>query len=385
MSTVAIASTDYSNGYNVTAVMAALMNRRRWRQPTRTDFPFTLAGTNIWPANSVNPVFESIHKIVSPYNIWVVQEDKDITDFNAYLTNLRADVVLKCLSSVFNKKEMLEKQLMFERFGRQDYPEINNGKFVCVRITPARLFDVSIQIDNVALKFDSDVTFNMYLFHDAQPLVPVKTISVSAVANEQTVVSLGHVLSYAGSGNKSGVYYLGYFQDDLGSAQAINEIVQKFNPVFNFGCVPIELNKVGATAIDVNQVSYTIKTHGFNIQISAFRDYTQLIVDNAYLFDNLIGLQMAADVIEMIQNNTRSNKDQRIAGEMTKMLYTDLNHAGPTEESPFSAGLKSKITSEVYRIKHEFFPKKKVTSITHDTQSMNIYGTPAPMLDVFNY
>ena len=33
-------------------------------------------------------------------------------------------------------------------------------------------------------------------------------------------------------------------------------------------------------------------THGFNIQLSAFRDFTQLIVDNAYLFDNIIGLQM---------------------------------------------------------------------------------------------
>jgi len=154
--------------------------------------------------------------------------------------------------------------------------------------------------------------------------------------------------------------------------------------MFNFGCVPIELNKVGS-GIDTNQVSFTIKTHGFNIQLSAFRDYTQMIVDNAYLFDNLIGLQMAADVIEMIQNNTRSNKDQRITGELTKMLYSDLNHAGPSDESPFSAGLKSKITNEVHRVKRDLFPKKKVTSITHDTQNINIYGTPAAMLDVFEY
>jgi hypothetical protein len=274
---------------------------------------------------------------------------------------------------------------MFERFGRQDYVNPNTGLFTCVRILPAKSFDVSVQIDNVALKFDSNVTFNLYLFHDSQPTIPLKTIPVTATANTQTVVNIGEVLSYSGHGNKSGVYYLGYFQDDLGTAQGINEIVQIFNPMFNFGCVPIELKKTGATAVDVNQVSFTTKTHGFNVQLSAFRDYTQLIVDNAYLFDNLIGLQMAADVIEMIQNNTRSNKDQRITQELTKILYSDLNHAGPSEESPFSAGLKSKITNEVYRVKHEFFPKKKVTSIIHDTQSCNIYGTPAPLLDVFSY
>lgn len=379
--------TDYSNGYKVADVMGALMNRRRWRQPTRADFTFTLASPNVWAVDDVySPLFEAIHKIVTAYNIWQVQEDKDIdaAGFNEYLQQLQRDVVIKCLCGVFNKREQLEKKLLFERFGRQDYVNVNAGKFVGKRILPAKAFDISVQVDNVVLKFDRDVSFNMYLFHDSQPGVPITTIPVDAVGNRQTVVNIGQVLSYAGAGNKSGVYYLGYFQDDLGAAQGINEIIQNFNNMYNFGCAPIELNAVGS-GIDVNQVSFTIKTHGFNIQLSAFRDFTQLIVDNAYLFDNLIGLQMAADVIEMIQNTTRSNKDGRITGELTKMLYSDLNLAATTEESPFSVGLKSRITKEAARVKYEFFPKKKVTSITHDTDSRNIYGVAPAVMDVFSY
>lgn len=380
---------EYSNGYKVADVMTALMNRRRWRKPTRSDFPFVLSGNNVWADDDdYSPVFEAIHKIVTPYNIWTVQEDKDIdaAKFNTYLQSLQKDVIIKCLSSVFNKKEFLEKKLMFERFGRQDYIEPNQGRFVCVRIVPAKAFDVRVQIDNVALKFDSDVTFNMYLFHDSQPESFIKYISVSALSGEQTVVNVNKVLSYSGDGNKSGCYYFGYFQNDLGSAKAINEIVQNFNTMYNFGCVPVELTPgTEPVSVNVNQVSFTIKTHGFNIQLSALRDYTQLILGNAYLFDNLIGLQMAADVIEMIQNNTRTNKDQRITAELTKILYSDLNLASPTEESPFSAGLKIKIQNEASRVKREFFPKNKVTSIIHDTQSSNIYGTPAPLLDVFKY
>jgi len=109
---------------------------------------------------------------------------------------------------------------MFERFGRQDYVNPNTGLFVGVRILPAKAFDVSVQIDNVALKFNGNVTFNMYLFHDSQPSIPLATIPVTASANVQTVVNVGQVLSYAGAGNKSGVYYLGYFQGDIGSVQA---------------------------------------------------------------------------------------------------------------------------------------------------------------------
>jgi len=380
--------TEYSNGYKVADVMGAIMNRRRWRQPTRSDFPLTLASPNIWATDDkFSPVFESEHKIVSPYNVWICQEDDSLTDntkFNDYLQKLQSDVVLKCLNAVFHNNEFLEKKLLFERFGRQDYLNPNEGKFVGVRITPAKSFDKSVQIDSVALRFNGNVTFNLYLFHDSQPLIPVDTFAVTANANAQTIVNIGKVLSYS-DGNKSGAYYFGYFQSDLGSVQAVNEIVQKFNTSYNFGMNPIELPALAGHKVDVNQISFTIKTHGFNLQMSAFRDYTQLIVDNAYLFDNLIGLQMAADVIEMIQNSTRTNKDQRITAELTKMLYTDLNLAETTEESPFSVGLKARIKAEACRVKYEFFPNKRPVSISHDTDVRNIYGTPAEVGGVYAY
>lgn len=378
----------YTNGYNVDEVLSALMNRRRWRQPTRSDFTITLASPNVWANDDLNsPVFESGHKIVSPYYIWKVQEDEAINaeKFNAYLQNLQKDVILKCLNNVFCKNEFLEKKLMFDRFGRNDYVNQNTGAFVGVRITPSATFDVTVQIDSVSLLFDSNATFNLYLFHDSQPKVPLKTISVTAVANVQKVVSIGEFLSYSGVGKKGGAFYLGYFQDDLGEAKAINEIVQKFNTTYNFGVLPVELQKAGDHTINQNSVAFTIKSHGFNIQLSAFRDKTQLIVDNAYLFDNLINLQMAADVIELIQNSTRTNKDQRITQELSRVLYTDLNQSAPTGEAPFVPGLKHRISKEVQRVSNEFYPKQKATSITHDTMNKNIYGQPAEGISINQY
>ena len=379
---------DYSNGYHITDVMNALLGRRRWRQPTTSEFPYTLAADLVWGSgDNYSPVFESEHKIVDVFNIFNNQGDEGITQdgFNEYLRNLNRDNILKCLNNVFTKKENLEKKLLFERFGRQDYINLNERKFVGVRILPARQFDVSCQIDNVALKFDANVTFNLYLFHDTQPQAPLAIFPVSAVAFEQTIVNVGKILSYAGSGNKSGVFYFGYFQNDLGSVHAINEIIERFNPMFRFGMVPIELANPSGTIIDVNNVSFTMKTHGFNIQVSAFRDFTQLIIDNAHLFDNLIGLQMAADVIELINNSVRTNKDQRVNKELSQALYMDLNLAQTTEERPFSTGLKTRIFREYARVRNEFYPKKRTVSITHDTDNNDIYGVPPPVIDVFKY
>ena len=106
---------------------------------------------------------------------------------------------------------------------------------------------------------------------------------------------------------------------------------------------------------------------------------------NAYLFDNLINLQMAADVIELIQNSTRTNKDQRITQELSRVLYTDLNQSAPTGEAPFVPGLKHRISKEVQRVSNEFYPKQKVTSITHDTMNRNIYGQPAEGISINQY
>ncbi len=392
-------TSTYSNGYNVKEVMTALLNRRRWRQPTRSGFLGTLTAPNVWVDSEdllYAPTFEGVHKIVNPWNVWRVQPDNEITiaNFNTYLQQLQTDCVLKCLNGVFNKPERLEKKLMFERFGRSDYPNTVFGveQFCGVRILPAKDFGISCQIDSVALLFNADTTFNMYLFHDTSPGVPIATKSVTAMANQQTIVKFPQfVLNYSGT-KKSGYFYFGYFQSDLGDGVvATNEIIQCYNTCNYFGVTPVEMQVTapliedGVQGINVNYLSFTNKSHGFNIQMSAFRDFTQLIVECNYLFDNLIGFQMAADVIETIQTTIRTNEDERITQELTAQLGKDLNLAEPSDSNPFVAGLKVNITKEMNRVKHEFFPKDKPDSITHDTEDINMYGVPPPTLDSFSY
>lgn len=389
---------QYSNGFKVAPVLNALTARLGWIQPTQSG-AFTLTGLNTTSNSSRFFNDGSFHAIVDPYIIQQVQPDNQITEtnFNTLLLRMQQAAILRALNAVFNVRELLEKTMLFERFGRQDYldtPSPGGNIFVGVRILPARNFDRAVQIDSVTLYFAQTVTFNLHLFHDTGPLTPIVTIPVTAIGGQQTVINFNQfVLKYADV-NRSGYYYFGYFQNEV-QGSAINEILERFNELLNIGCVPCELQvpyqgamfgTPPALSINVNQVAFTNKTHGFNIQFSAFRDHTQAILDTPYLFDELIGLMVAAMTIEAIMTSLRSNKDERISKDLMGVIWKDLNldeSKGEGDFQPAVSGLKKQIRIELARVKKQFYPKQKVVTNTHDTESFSPYGMPE--VDLFRY
>lgn len=386
----------YSNGFQVANVLNALTGRLGWLQPTKANAP-TITGPNTTSNSGRYFNDGSFHAIVDPYLIQQVQADEQITatNFNALLLRLQQSAILRALNGVFNKREILERTLLFERFGRQDYIDVPqlSPTFVGVRLTPPRDFDRTMQIDSLALYFTGSGSFNFYVFHDTQPGSPFATIPVTVEAGKQTILNLSqYTLNYS-QFNKSGYYYFGYFQSELpAGVRAMNEIIERFNEMYEFGATPVELQQLPAGAgisldnVNVNQVAFTIKTHGFNMQLSAFRDHTQSILMSPYLFDELIGLEVAAMTVEMIFTSLRSNKDERISKDLMAMIWKDLNmddSKGMGDFQPQVAGLKKMIQREIARVKREFYPQPKVETNTFDTERFNPYGIPA--IDLFRY
>lgn len=386
----------YSNGFQLAPVLNALTGRLGWLLPTQSGV-LAISGANTTSNSGRYFNDGSFHAIVDPYIIQQVQPDTQITttNFNALLLRLQQSAILRALNGVFNKREILERKLLFERFGRQDYPDVPQQvpTFVGVRLTPPRDFDRTMQVDSITLYFNGNASFNFYLFHDTQPGSPIATIPVTAVGGKQMVINLNQfTLNYSQS-NKSGYYYLGYFQKDLPTGvMGMNEIIEKFNDMFEFGAVPIELPQlptgpgISLENVNVNQVAFTIKTHGFNLKLSAFRDHTQNILMSPYLFDELIGLEVAAMTIEMIATSYSSNLTERITKDLIASIWKDLNadeSKGMGDFQPRVAGLKKMITREITRIKNEFYPRPKIGTIAHDTERINPYGTPVD--DAYRY
>ena len=356
---------DYSNSFNTKKVLAALINRVKFRNVTRKDFTINLSYDNVWdgPDSQLMPVFESEHKVISPYYIWKAQDDANISenDFNQYLFNMRMDAIKRVLPSVFNETEIIEQALMYERLRfAVTVPYKNTSKFCGVRLRVAPAFDIAVSVDYAILYFDSDVSFNLYLFNDTHINTPLCTIPVSAVANTQTLVDISTIISYVGQTNKGGDYYLGYYQDDLGDAMALNEPVGKLNNTRAFSLMPVEMIPNGTGIVNTGYSMTLSISHGLNLQVTSFKDFTQLIINRPSAFDNLIKLQMCNDVIELIQMSSRTNRDVAIMGMATSILGEQLTEDGSKDKDirdRYSMGLRRRIQVEVDRIRKTFYPK----------------------------
>jgi len=360
-------TTTYTNGFCFAQVMSALFGRVGWLQTTTAADP-VLNATNLISKSGRKFNDGSFHSLVTLKNIKGVMEQENANDaaFNAYIEGLQRAVLLRSLNGIFNEPEYLCQGLLYQRWGSQDAVIENTGKFVAWKITAPPAADLATQIDSVSLYFTEDVTFNLYLFNDVKKTA-VWVGEVTAQAWNQTVVNLDDiVLNHIGGNNLGGVFYFGYFQDDLGTAKAIREQYSDFVVNRPYGATMVEATTDGAANFVRNNIGYSVyQAYGINLHISVFRDHTWQIVKKAGLFDNVNGLQMAAQVIEMITYSTRSNGTERLLKTETSALNASLDLMGvaPVSDGPKTTGIRSQITKELERMKASFFPKAKPRSV----------------------
>jgi hypothetical protein len=301
---------------------------------------------------------------LSVENIYDSQNDPDISEeeFNDKLRQLRKSIILSCLTSVFDDPQYIESGLLFRKIeSTQKNPIANKGNFVGVRLQVSE-GGYGVTLKNAILLLNGVRTFNLYLFHsltngtdtigDVVTDVPyIKKWEVTSKANSQTVVPLNYELAYSNDIVKGGVWFLGYFQDDLDTVKALD-----YNPVPNcyniVGGIAFE-SKASNGDFDREIYGKSAGMYGLNVEIASYVDHTEQIVNSAHLFDNLQGLMMAAKVIEMVYNSTRSNANQRLNKENISMLYSELN-AVTTADRPFVQGLKRNIVQEIEKIQEAF-------------------------------
>lgn len=323
-------------------------------------------------------VYQDFHPMVSLQRIKEAQEDPAITDaqFNTLLRAMDQQVLTRVLMAIFNRPQLIEHALIHERsyyLLKRIIP--NGGNFCGYRIKIGQ-GNFSAIIDNVSLLFDSVKTFNLYLFNDLIQ-APLMTKSVTTVANGQTIVKLDWNITGIEASQLGGIFYLGYFQDDLGTTKAIDEDFSWMHPTKVFSAFPFQSQKVGALDFKRNQMGATYRTYGLNIEMSSYHNFDRVLSQNAGLFDEARGLAMAIEVVEMIKNSPRTSGPERISNEQAQQLGLDVNLAFPTQDFPFMSGLKAQLQRELKRLNDTFFPKPKARTVGVVPQCNQYYqGVP---------
>jgi len=351
-------NSSYTNGYNYSRVINALMPRIGFRQSG-------VSGYDILDSENQESLsgryFNDFHSLISTKNLKQTFENSSISDsdFNTYIRSLKSSVIMRCLNGVLNTPEAIERVLTFNRSGDNNDELVSNSDlFVGFKIRTPKNDKISIQIERVNLLFDGNISFNLYLFQDGKNL-PVWYDNITAVANEVTVVNLSDVIiNYLSSGS---IFYLGYFQNDLGSVKAIQEGYECFNKTICYAIDSMYASRTSGVEFDRTNIYLTNLVFGLNPEIRTFRDHTNLILMNTPLFDELIGLQMAYNILEQILYSSRSNADERILKDQIDKvgLQLELLGAAPVTDGPSTTGLKQRIERELKRVKQSFYPSNR--------------------------
>lgn len=353
-----------TNCYDIDTVLPILQGRLGWMQPTLSGSPVLTTQNK---AATISRYYNgSFHSSTTIKSLHETQEDNSISDanFNAYLQTLDKSIISKCLNLVFNKTQLLEHSLVYERVANvRNVVIANGGNFVGYRIKVGQ-GSYAMQIDSVGLLFDGVATFNMYLFNDLKK-APVFTKSVTTAANDQTEIDLGWVVNYVSTKNKGGLFYLGYFQNEVvasnANCHAIDEQLTLWATSRTWGAYPFQAAQTDTTDFNRLYPSIVYRSYGMNPEISAYRDYTEVIIKNPHLFDEARGLAMSMICLEQAKSANRMNATER-----TQDVFAnyELNLAFPTKDFPFNPGLKSRFMKEIARINENIYPKPEAQSAT---------------------
>jgi hypothetical protein len=341
---------NYTNGFDMDAILSALDGRVGWRSESPS-------------ARS----FESFHALCTEDNlseVWPKDNAAGLT-LSEYKDNLKEDVIQRCLSSVFSEPEYIEQVLLHNRLENSVDQSFDNQSLFCgIRLKVAKDFEKSVWIKNLTLLFNGVRTFNIYTFKKGTSAA-IKTKSVTTVANVPTAIDISSdnwIFNYGT--DKSDVYYIGYFQDDLSTVKALREQVS-MNRFKMFDAVYMQAPKLTGSTLDQSKVAYDYTPYGLTAEVHSFRDYTKTIVSNPSLFDEVIGLSMVYRVLEEIVTTTRSNATERKLSETQELelkhyLYGSIPAMGVAKIT----GLNDVISQKIDQVRKTFNPKPKAQTIS---------------------
>ena len=320
-----------------------------WRASTISGVP-TLAAGNI--ATSSGMYYQDFSSLVTVQNIFKIQGDSVITDdnFNAFLTNLTNAAFVKVLNAIFQNDDYIENRVLYPFENTWTETIDNDTSFVGYEINPNNRRDLIITLNNVFASFSADETVKLLLFHSSKKEpIDSKELSVLELTDVDTSLSW-NLSNFKYSGGK---FYVGYLRSGL-TTKAINRDWNSANvkSCFNmFKIQPISVNGWDSeTLFDVDDVEYESDTYGLNFDITSWKDYTNIILRNKNKFVNCLGLQVAADVLDLIIKSTRSNRIEREIGdsafiELEGFINPDL---------PRTLGINKRLITEIARIKKTF-------------------------------
>lgn len=324
-----------------------------WKQGTLS---LVLDAANL--TTSTGRYYEDFSSLITTDDIYHAWPDFDINDdtatqttkFNQYLKDKVNESINQVFNSVFGQtNDLIENGFLFPYEFDFNSTLPNGTDFVGYEINIAKDKNYTTRINNVKATFDADGTVKVLLFQSSKK-DPVQSQDVTVVQNDTVTLELNWDLPF----DNSGKYYFGYLTDSL-VPKAYNRNYEVANVRDSFTCSYWDEIKVTGhnteTLFDVNDITNVSDTYGINFDISTYKDWTEIAINNKTKFVDLIGMQVAVNILDLFINNNRSNFRER----MTKSdaLIALEGNSNP-DLGLFTQGLRTRLQEEVKSLRRLF-------------------------------
>lgn len=326
---------------------------------------------------------------------------QEVTLFSQKLERLTKAAANKVAAAMITQKKLdgltksiFENVQLFSGVGDLMNKEIKQGRFVGLEIRVKNVRDISLAIRRIGTQFSlANPAFKLWLFNSSQS-EPVTSIDMNLVkANAFAWTASDLILNYLNSQLvPGGVYYLGYYEDDLlgnainrgynfGAAPACNTCNDdhryfsqwsRFMSVRPFAVPSVYLvdklpDDPGGPLlwdVNVNQYSYE-KNYGLNLDLTSGCDITDFLCRENRLFTDALVLQVAHDALQEIAYSTRNNT---IAKETRELAIYALN------DRENKHGISTKLDRAIKAVTFDFsdlndicFPCNNKNGVTYGT------------------
>lgn len=304
-------------------------------------------------------------------NYWI-----ETSPFSEWLEDKTRATIYKAIYQYLNGKQnkgtyknLLEDRILFDVTTRISDKITNTESLVGFEVLPARAKGVTIKVNKIGLHFSMPGTYKVYIMHSSRQLpVHILTFTKTQANTCEWFKTDGLYLPYIAPEDDAvaGSWYICYLQSELpAQSQAINRSYDwsgvtcrtcnrrdyeaylawskymEINP-FRVNSNDLSIEDESLALWDAADMQYfTDKTWGLNLDITVGCDLTDFIVDQRWLFQDVLMKQMAVDALrEFVYNpNVRTNRHSVNAGR-TEILYEIDGDSSSMRESGLAYELK---------------------------------------------
>jgi hypothetical protein len=289
-------------------------------------------------------------------------------DFNTMLASMQKNAITSVANMVFNESDFVDRDLIYKYAQNKTNVETLPSGFVGYKIEVDSDNDIAFEIKRVILDFQGTGNITLYLWNTgSKTALESKVISITTDNQEEV---LDWKLDNASTTYK-GDYYIGYNTDAI-TVQPYKRDYENSNVMTCIKKLDIERVYVSghnsATLFDLLDYDGMSECNGLNLDLSVYKDYTDLIINNERLFARAIQLAFQIQFISVYSSSVRHNEGKRSGENLVRIIQEIEGQSGDNGVVKVT-GLKPMLIGEIALIKKEldslrngYFPNEIYTA-----------------------